>query len=289
MSDDGQIWKDRYWTSGEGLRLHYRDYPGRADRPPILCLHGLTRNARDFEDFAAAHAGEWRVLAPDFRGRGLSDHDPQPQRYAPPIYAGDVLALLAGLGIDQAVFVGTSLGGIVTMLVGAAAPRLIAAAVLNDVGPEIDPAGLARIATYVGRPARFGSWQEAARALAAEHGPAHPNYGDGDWLKFARRVCRETEDGIAFDYDMAIAENFRAAQDAPAVDAWPLVRALAANPLLILRGETSDLLSPATAARMSALHPDAEVVTVPGVGHAPDLSEPEAAQAIERLLARVAG
>ena len=289
MSNDGRDWKESYWTSGDGLRLHYRDYAGRADRPPILCLHGLTRNARDFEDFAAAHAGQWRLLVPDFRGRGLSDHDPQPQRYAPPTYAGDILALLAGLGIDRAVFVGTSLGGIVTMLVGGLAPKLISAAVLNDVGPEIDPTGLARIGAYVGQPARFDSWDEAAAELAHKHGPAHPRYGSSDWVRFARRVCRETEQGIVFDYDMAIAENFRAAQDAPAVDAWPLVEGLRHVPLLILRGETSDLLSPATGERMRDLHPDAELVTVPGVGHAPDLGEQEARDAIERLLARVAG
>lgn len=158
--------EDRFWTSTDGLRLHCRDYAGSPEKPPILCLHGLTRNARDFAKFADRYAGEWRVIVPDFRGRGKSDYDPQPIRYAPPVYADDVLQLLAILGIDRVVFVGTSLGGIVTMLISSVNPGLVMAAVLNDVGPEIDAAGLDRIATYVGKPATFCTWNEAAQAIA---------------------------------------------------------------------------------------------------------------------------
>ncbi len=277
-------WTDEYLTSRNGLRLHYRDYPGRPDRPAMLCLHGLTRNARDFERFAARYAGERRVIVPDFRGRGQSERDPAPEHYAPPFYAGDVLQLLDALGLSRCIFVGTSLGGLVTMSVASMAPERIAGAVLNDVGPELNPAGLQRIAGYVGRMARFASWDEAADRIAATNAPAHPAYEPADWLEMARRLCVETSDGIVFDYDPAIAVNFKAARDAPAFDAWPVFRCLRGAPLVVLRGSLSDLLSAEVAQRMVAEHDNAQFVTVPGVGHAPDLSEPEALAAVDLLL-----
>lgn len=280
-------WSDRYWTSRDGLKLHYRDYDGPAERPPLLCLHGLTRNGRDFGSLAERFAGEWRVIAPDFRGRGDSQYDPEPGNYAPPTYALDILQLLDELAIDQAVFVGTSLGGLVTMAVAAFAPKRIAAAVLNDVGPELDPAGLARIRTYVGKPAQFSSWDEAAADFRAKFGQVHPRYGHPEWVRYAQRVCRQTARGVELAYDMAIAEPFSTAEAEPAADGWPLLGALAGRPVLILRGETSDLLSPAVAERMRGAIPGAELVTVPGVGHAPDFDEPETIAALERLLQRV--
>ncbi len=282
-------WSDRYWTSRDGLKLHYRDYDGPADRPPLLCLHGLTRNSRDFESLAERYAGQWRVIAPDFRGRGQSQHDPQPANYAPPTYALDVVELLDALEVSQAVFVGTSLGGLVTMAVAAFAARRIVGAVLNDVGPELDPAGLERIRTYVGKPVRFGSWEEAAAAFRDKFGGVHPGYGPQDWLRYAKRVARETEAGVELDYDMAIAEPFSTLEAEPAPDAWPLLEGLAGRPVLILRGESSDLLSPAVAERMRDSIPGAELATVPGVGHAPDFDEPETIEALDRLLQRVLG
>ena len=282
-----RAWADRYWISRDGLRLHYRDYPGRADRPPLLMLHGLTRNSRDFENVAERYAGDWRVIAIDFRGRGLSQHDPNPVNYAPPAYAADVLQLLDELGIDQAVFVGTSLGGLVTMTTAVLAPQRIAAAILNDVGPELDQAGLDRIRTYVGKPVVFADWNEAAAVLQSRLGDVHPSYGPVEWLRYARRVCRETERGVEFDYDMAIVDNFNRGEIGPIADAWPFYRALAGKPLLILRGERTDLLSQSTAERMQQEIPGAELVTVMNVGHAPDLDEPEAVAAIDRLLGKV--
>lgn len=280
-------WEDRYWTSRDGLRLHYRDYAGPADRPPLLCLHGLTRNARDFETLAERYAGAWRVLAIDFRGRGLSEHDPQPVRYAPPIYAQDVLELLADAGVQRAVFLGTSLGGLVTMGIAAVLPQLIAGAMLNDVGPELDLSGIDRIKSYVGKPELFRDWDHAASTLRSRHGDVHPAYGETEWRRFARRVCRETGQGVEFDYDMAIADNFNGGDTGQIPDAWPFFRALAGRPVLILRGEKSDLLSDTVLDRMAREVPDVEVVTVPGVGHAPDLDEPESVAAIDRLLDRV--
>ena len=282
-----QSWIDRYFTVTDGLRLHFRDYPGGDDRPPLLCLHGLTRNARDFADFAERYAGRFRVIVLEFRGRGESAYDPQPLRYTPPTYVGDVLQLLDHLGLTKAIFVGTSLGGLVTMAVAASSPDRIAAAILNDVGPEIGEAGIERIQTYLGRDVRFPDWEEAARELAKNQGPSFPGYTHDDWLAMARRNCHDRNGEIVFDYDMAIAEPFRTAGPVPKVDLWPLFRALARKPLLVVRGEISQLLTRDTFERMRATAPGAEFVTVPGVGHAPDLDEPAARTAIDDFLCRV--
>ena len=279
-------WTDRYWTTGDGLRLHYRDYHGPPDRPPIVCLPGLTRNARDFEPVADRHAGSWRVLALDFRGRGLSAYDPEPRNYTPNTYAADTLSWLDAIGVERAVLLGTSLGGIVTMILAASAHDRISGAMLNDIGPEIDPRGIERIRGYVGHPTEFASWEEVSSALAARNADVYPYYGARQWLAFARRICTEREDRIVFDYDMAIAGNFNRAPNEAAPSMWPQYRALAGIPLLILRGELSDLLAADVAESMAEALPDAELVVVPGVGHAPVLDEPEAIAGIDRLLAR---
>ena len=280
-------WSDRYWASRDGLRLHYCDYDGPADRPPILCLHGLTRNARDFESLAELYGGDWRVIAPDFRGRAMSDKDPDPANYTPLTYANDIIQLLEELAIDEAVFVGTSLGGLVTMVVAALAPQRIAAVVLNDVGPELDGAGLDRIRAYVGKPLVFGDWDAAAENFQGKYVQVHPRYGRPEWLRYAKRVCREGPNGIELDYDMAIADAFADVDSEPVADAWPLVSALAGRPVLILRGESSDLLQPEIARKMRDSIPGAELATIPNVGHAPDFEEPETIAAIDRLLQRV--
>jgi len=279
-------YRDGYFVVPDGLRLHYRDYPGSADKPPVICLHGLTRNARDFAQFAERYAPGRRVLALDFRGRGLSEYDPLPARYTPVTYAADVLQLLDQLAIEEAVFVGTSLGGLVTMTVAAMAPQRIAAAILNDVGPELSTDGLDRIASYVGKGRPFATWDEAAEAIAGHNANAHPNYGHDDWVKMARRVCREDHGRIVFDYDMAIALPFQTKGPAPRIDLWPLFRALGQKPLLIVRGELSDLLSAEALAEMHRVDPAMKSVTVPGVGHAPTLDEPEAIAAIDSFLAQ---
>jgi len=281
-------WTDRYWYSAEGLRLHYRDYEGPRDKPPILCIPGLTRNARDFEPVADRYAGEWRVITVDLRGRGESHHDPDPSRYSPHYYVADILKLLDQEGIADAVFMGTSLGGICTMLLASTDADRIAGAMLNDIGPEIDPAGIERIGTYVGRDVRFDNWDEAARALADRNHDKFPKWTDDDWDHFAHRICHEASDGIRFQYDMAIAENFRAVTEGPASHSWHLYEALAGRPVTILRGELSDLLSAEIAERMvEALGGDTELVVVPNVGHTPNLEEPEVRAAMDRLLDQV--
>ena len=281
-------WQDRYWNSSDGLRLHYRDYAGPADRPPILCLPGLTRNARDFGPVADRLAGEWRIIAVEFRGRGQSQYDPDPANYVPHTYAADVLKLLDQLGIADAVFFGTSLGGIVTMLMSTTDPERIAGAVLNDIGPVVEEAGVDRLRTYVGKGGTWASWTEAAEAAATRNRIAFPENTPEQWERFARRLASERADGtIQADYDMKIADAFAENKGTPDYDPWSLIHGLADKPVLIVRGETSDLFSVETADRMLDLLPKAELVTIPGIGHAPVLDEIEAQAGIDRLLARV--
>jgi pimeloyl-ACP methyl ester carboxylesterase len=280
-------YRDRHLTVTDGLSLHYRDYQGARGKPPLICLHGLTRNARDFADFAERYSPRWRVLALDFRGRGSSSYDPLPARYNPLTYARDVLQLLDQLKIDKAVFVGTSLGGLVMMTIAAMAPERIAASILNDVGPDVDVAGVERILTYVGKDSRFRSWDEAADAIAANYGASFDRYVREDWVKMAKRHCREENGEILFDYDMAIAEPFRATGPVPRVDLWPLFEVLGSKPLLVVRGAKSDLLTEATVARMQKVAPHMQLSTVQGVGHAPELNEPEAIAAIDGFLAGI--
>ena len=275
---------DCYFTVRDGLRLHYRDYPGAADKPPLLCLPGLTRNARDFADFGERYSPRFRVLALDFRGRAASDYDPVHARYNPLTYAGDVIELLDQLGIREAIFVGTSLGGLVTMVIAATAPQRIAAAIINDVGPDVDPAGIDRILTYVGKDLRFRDWDEAADRIAANYGGNFERFTHADWVAMAKRNCREDNGEIRFDYDMAIAEPFKTAGPVPEVDLWPLFAALGQKPLLVVRGERSDLLTAETASKMQSVAPGMKLAVVPGVGHAPELSETEAVTAIEDFL-----
>jgi pimeloyl-ACP methyl ester carboxylesterase len=280
----GVGYADRYFTVADGLRLHYRDYPGSPDSAPLLCLPGLTRNARDFAALAERYSPAFRVLALDFRGRALSDYDPVPARYNPMVYAADVIQLLDHLGIGHAIFVGTSLGGLVTMAIAATAPQRIAAAIINDVGPDVDPKGVDRILTYVGKDLRFASWDDAGRAISGNYGSSFERYSHDDWVRMAQRNCREDNGEIRFDYDMAIAEPFKTSGPTPQVDLWPLFAALGRKPLLVIRGEKSDLLTAETAARMRTVAPGMKLATVPGVGHAPELNEAEAVAAIDDFL-----
>lgn len=291
---------DFFWTSHEGLPLHARDYAptGEATRLPVICIHGLTRNARDFEDLAPRIAATGRrVLAVDVRGRGLSARDPNPMNYHPGTYAADVVSLLQAAGIEKAVFVGTSMGGLITLVLTSIMPQAIAAAVLNDVGPELSPVGLARIAGYTGMASRFETWAEAVAYAKAINEAAFPAYTAEDWDVFARRLFDEKDGGFVLAYDPDISAPITAAAEATAKtqaedgqalappDMYPLFRALAKDrPLLLVRGGISDLIDPAIAERMRAAAPHMAYAEVPGVGHAPMLTEPEAWAAIEKLL-----
>lgn len=281
----------RYWQSADGLALHFRDYPGSAGRPPVVCLHGLTRNARDFEALAPHIAAQgWRLLVPEMRGRGRSAYAPDPASYAVPTYIADLLALLAQEGIGRFVAIGTSMGGLITMGLAATAPERIAGVVLNDVGPVVEPAGLEKIKAYVGQGRSFPTWMHAARALAELHGETYPGYALEDWLAMAKRTMVLVGSGrIAFDYDMKIAEPILASEEAAVPpDLWPMLRALAGRPAVLVRGAHSPILSAATLDQMAAALPGARTVTVPATGHAPTLDEPEVRAAIDAMLREVA-
>ncbi|BBC99279.1 MULTISPECIES: alpha/beta fold hydrolase [Sphingobium] len=283
-------YKDGYWWSPDGLRLHYRDYEGGDDgRPPLLCLPGLTRNARDFEPLAGRLAGEWRLICPDMRGRAESAYAKDAMTYVPLTYLQDISRLLADLAITRFVAVGTSLGGIITMLIAATHKEWLAGALLNDVGPALDEGGLDRIRSYVGVGQSHPTWVHAARALAEANADVYPGYDLEQWLAMAKRLYRLNSGGrVVLDYDMKIAEPIRAMGSEAGVDMWPVMQAFQGIPTLLLRGERSDLLSAASAQRMAdGIGATAELVAVPGVGHAPALDEPESVAAIDRLLTRV--
>jgi pimeloyl-ACP methyl ester carboxylesterase len=279
-------YSDGYWWSKDNLRLHYRDYAGDASRPPIICIPGLTRNARDFAMLAARLAPEWRVICVDLRGRGDSGYAKDSLTYAPLTYVQDIDALLDKLKITRFVAFGTSLGGIVTMLLASTEPGRIAGALLNDIGPVAETRGLDQIKAYVGKSQSWPTWVHAARSIAELHGAAHPRFDLLDWLAHTKRLCRLTASGkIMPDYDLRIADPLRS--PAGEFDMWPSFEALGTAPLLIVRGAISDVFAAQTAAEMVKRLPQAKLVTVSGVGHAPLLDEPEVAVAIDQLLSTI--
>jgi pimeloyl-ACP methyl ester carboxylesterase len=279
-------WSDRYFTSADGLRLYYRDYPAaEPGRLPVLCLPGLTRNSRDFAGSALRIRRTRRVLGPDLRGRGRSQYDPNYLNYHPGTYLGDLARLLADAGVDRVILFGTSLGGILSMLIAAGSPQVPVGVILNDVGPEVAPEGLQRIASYVGKHAPVRSWQEAAGQMRAMYGVAMPDASDADWMAFARRSYSEVDGVPVLDVDRGVGEAVRAAPAGAAPDLWPLYAALGPVPTLAIRGELSDVLSVATFDRMQREKPDLRRLTVPRRGHPPLLDEPECVAAIDEFLA----
>ncbi len=281
-------WSDQYWWSGDGVRLHARIYAGpnaAESAPPVLCMPGLARNARDFEMLAPHVAQHRKTIVIEFRGRGESAYAKDPMTYIPLTYVQDVVALLDELGIDRFATIGTSLGGLVSMLMAATLPGRLVGAVLNDVGPELETAGLDRIRDYIGAGGSQPTWMHAARAFAELNGAIYPHYGVHDWLRLTKRTHRLTPEGrIVTDYDKQIAAPLRAPGGEGAFDLWPVYRALGDVPLLILRGELSDILARSAGEKMVAALPQARFVEVPGVGHAPTMDEPESLAAIDAWL-----
>lgn len=281
---------DRRWTSPDGLSLYARDYAA-GDGPaklPVIAIHGLTRNSADFDAIAPLIASSGRrVLAIDVRGRGLSDRAPDPMTYQPPVYAKDVLALTSAAGIERAVFLGTSMGGLITMAMAAIKSKVVAAAIINDVGPEVAKEGLARIAAYTGQPVEIHSWADARDYVRRNNEIALPGRDEAYWDAFARRCFRVGTEGTpVLDYDPDIAVPIRAAGAKALVpNLWPFFNRLArGRPTLLIRGETSDLLSPEIAAKMQKSAKKMWFAEVPGIGHAPMLDEPEAKAAIFEFL-----
>ncbi len=280
-------WIDGYWWSSDDVRLHYRDYPGRPDRPAILCIPGLTRNARDFTEVAERLAGEWRVICVDLRGRGESGYAKNPASYVPLVYLEDLQVLITDLQLNHVIVFGTSLGGLMAMLLGTAVGDALVGALLNDIGPVIEPEGVAHIGSYVGRQQSWPTWLHAANHFRSLHGASFPGYGLADWVALAKRLCRLTSSGrVVLDYDMKIAEPFKRA-DTAEIDLWPAFDAIAQLPLLIVRGALSTILSEATATAMARRATDAELLVVAETGHVPTLTEDGCPAAIDRLLARI--
>jgi pimeloyl-ACP methyl ester carboxylesterase len=279
---------ERFFSSRDGLRIFYRDYAGDESKAPVLCLHGLTRNSRDFAALAEHVAPSRRVLVPDQRGRGRSQYDTHWMNYHPGTYIDDMWTLLEEQSIKRLVVIGTSLGGLMAMLMAATRPQMLVGVVLNDIGPEIDPAGVARIQAYAGRLPPVRTWDDAAAQMKLTFGLAFPEYDERKWHEFARLSFDESDGGAPrLAADPKIGDAIRSIPTPPnATQAmWLAFGQLRNVPALALRGAHSDLLSAATFERMRREVPSLVAVTVPNRGHAPQLDEPESLRAIGAFLA----
>ncbi len=270
-----------------GLKLHVRDRPG--DGVPVVCLPGLARTLEDFEALAAhltsPEGGSRRVLSISSRGRGLSDRDPDPSRYQVKQEAEDALAVLDALGVDRAAFVGTSRGGLLTMTIAALRPAIIGAAVLNDIGPEIELEGLVRIQRMLTSFALPETFEQGARWIRVANADRFTALGPDDWMRWARRAWRETDGRLEPACDPALSETLKGVDLTKPIPAiWPLFDALKAVPLMIVRGELSDLFGEAQLGRMVERRPDAVVQRAPGQGHAPLLDDAPTMGAIASFL-----
>jgi len=270
----------------DGLLLAYRDYPAPAlGNTPVVCLPGLARNAKDFERVAGRLAESRRVICPDYRGRGRSDYDRDWRNYTPVTYLRDLHHVCAASGVHAAVFIGTSLGGILAMGLGVLAPTLIRGVVLNDVGPAIDTRGVKRILQIVGHDHVQPDWRQAVALCRRLYGQLAFD-DEARWQRFAEATFRRDDDGMLHvDWDIRIVKAL-ARQDTPP-DLWPLFRSLRRVPVLSIRGALSDILSVQTLEGMKREHPDLTVTTIGAIGHAPTLEEPEAEKAIDDLLHRI--
>jgi pimeloyl-ACP methyl ester carboxylesterase len=272
--------RDVFCQSADGLKLHARVVgPDDSAALPVLCLPGLTRTADDFDDIARALASApqspRKVVAVDYRGRGLSDYDPDPAKYAVPVELGDVLAIAASLGIARAILLGTSRGGLISMALAAAQPQLLAGVILNDIGPALEIGGLMKIKGYIADPPPRQTWDEAARGLKELFGSAFPSLTDAEWMAWARRAFREKAGGgLERTYDLKLAHTLDGLDPAnPLPQVWELFDKLASVPLMLIHGGLSDLLSPQGVQDMTARRPDIDLVEVADQGHAPLLAD----------------
>ena len=279
--------ESRFIAAKDGLRLHALDYGDRhSSRLPVVCLPGLTRTVEDFAVLAAALANERRVLSLDYRGRGRSDYDPNPDHYAIAVETADVVAVMAALEAMPAIVVGTSRGGLIAMTLAAERPELLAGVVLNDIGPVVDIEGVIRIKGYVGQLQHPESYQEAAEFLRHSTGNQFPKLGAADWLAAAKRGWREEAGRLVSTYDPALGHTLQGFDpDKPFPTLWPQFDAMAQVPLMVVHGANSDILSSATVAAMRVRRPDMEVLVVPDQGHAPLLAEADTIGAIAAFAA----
>jgi pimeloyl-ACP methyl ester carboxylesterase len=284
-----QRYNDIYFTSRDGLRLYARHYPvPGAQRRPLLCLPGLTRNSRDFHDLACAlatlDADGRQVYALDYRGRGRSQHDPNWRNYAILIELNDVLDFMIVKGLQHAAVLGTSRGGILAMLMAVIRPASVGAVILNDIGPVMESEGLARIAAYVGRVPLPADWAEATRMVRDINQRQFPAVAENQWAELAHQYFNDDNGLPSPAYDPALAKALAQMQAIP--ELWPQFQALAKVPTLVLRGEHSDILSTATLEDMRGRHPRLEAITISGEGHAPLLKDARSIGAVADFLQR---
>lgn len=279
------------YKSADGLNLYARDYgqPAGACLGTLFCMHGLTRNSADFDELAQRYSVNYRVISMDQRGRGRSDYDPDAANYRPEIYCDDMFGLIKHQKLENIIAIGTSMGGLMAMVMNAMQSGVFKAVVLNDIGPVVDPKGIARIRSYVGTQDAFADWDAAAQGIKTNNGPLFPNLTDAGWLKFAYQTCEKTSDGrVRFAYDKAISEGIRAS-DPTAVppDLWGLFDLLCSTPMLVIRGVLSDLLSWETVVEMGSRHTNMQSIEIPDAGHAPLLNEAVSIKAIDGFLTRL--
>jgi len=292
MTNVTQPFRDIVFSARDGLRLYGRHYPAAfndgAGRRPVLCLAGLTRNSRDFDMIATRLSQDAQaprdVLTLDARGRGQSESDPDWKSYTVPSEAQDVLDFITVTGIAGAAVIGTSRGGLIAMVLAALQPRVLGPVILNDIGPVIEQKGLGRISAYVGRIPLPGTWAEAGALVHDMCRRAFPAVPETEWVEVAKQWFNERKGRPAPGYDPALS-NALSVLDGPIPALWPQFEALKRVPVLVIRGETSDILSEATVEEMRHRHPALSAMVVPGQGHAPLLLDAETIEAIGRFLA----
>ncbi len=292
ISETDQSWEDLYYTSRDGLRLHARHYPAPASpRRTLLCLPGLSRNARDFQRIAgilsspAAHRRA--VYCLDYRGRGLSEYDPDWENYTPFMEALDVLDFITMHGLHDLAVLGTSRGGIIAMILATMRPGALGCVILNDIGPKLETDGLARIIGYVGRVPVPDTWEDAAELVRGMNVRDFPDVTDDEWQIVARQLFNDAHGAPSHGYDPDLGKaitNLDLEGGPP--DMWPQFDALKNVPVLTIRGELSDLLSEETVNEMADRHPRMEICTVPRQGHAPLLRDDETIAVIREFLMR---
>ncbi len=278
--------REKRYTAQDGISLYYRDYGDTGtSNIPILCLPGLTRNSKDFHHLATHFSTVTRVICPDYRGRGDSEYDTNPANYQPATYLNDIRHLLAVTGLEHAIVIGTSLGGLLAMAMGAAIPTALAGVVLNDIGPEVGETGLDKILDYIGTDRPHNDWVRATDELRR----TFPNLNLGSeaaWLEAAQATWRESNDGkLHFDWDVKLVETLRNGPSIP--NLWPLFHSLDNVPTIAVRGALSEVLMPETFKKMAQSREGLVQITVPEVGHVPTLREPGVLEAIEALIASV--
>ena len=283
-----------YVTAQDGLRLHVREYgPRIAPAMPVVCLPGLARTVADFDALAPTLANGYpprRVIAIDSRGRGRSDYDINPENYNMAVELGDIVTVLTALEIGKAVFIGSSRGGLLTMLLGVAHPTAIGGAVLHDIGPVIEPRGLARIKSYVGKLAQPRSFEEGAEILRRLFDVQFPKLTAEQWLAAAYRTWKRDGGNLAPTYDIRLARTLAELDiERPLPSMWNEFDALSHVPILVIRGANSDILSAAAVTAMRARHPEMETIEIPDQGHVPSLDNPDLISRISEFIAACDG